>query len=65
MFTTLKTLKDNNTSGDFLFPSLPRKVKGTVSYLTADMVVIDSEDSGTVFQYITHPNNICIVQIRA
>ena len=65
MFNALKDMKDNNRPGDFLFPSLPSKVRGEVSHLSKDMVVIDSEVAGIVYQYITHPNNICIVQEKA
>ena len=62
MFDTLQDIKINNRLGDFLFPSLPSKIKGKVSFLSKDMVVVDSEVGGEVYQYITHPNNVCIVQ---
>ncbi len=62
MYKALKDIKDNNRVGDFLFPSLPSKIKGTVGHLAEDMVVIESENSGQSYQYIAHPNNICIVQ---
>lgn len=65
MFKALKDMKDNNRAGDFLFPSLPSKVRGNVSYLSEKMVVIDSEVAGDVYQYITHPDNICIVQKKS
>ena len=62
MFDTLQDIKKNDRLGDFLFPSLPSKIKGKVSFLSKDMVVVDSEVGGEVYQYITHPNNVCIVQ---
>ena len=65
MFETLKDIKENDRVGDFLFPSLPSKIKGKVSFLSEEMVVVDSEVDGEVYQYITHPNNVCIVQKRA
>lgn len=65
MFETLKDMKENNRAGDFLFPSLPSKVRGNVSYLSEEMVVVDSEIAGEVYQYITHPNNVCIVQKKS
>jgi len=65
MFNALKEIKDNDRVGDFLFPSMPEKVKGKVSHLSQDMVVIDSELDGEVYQYVTHPNNIVVVQKKA
>jgi len=65
MFDTLQDIKNNNRTGDFLFPSLPKKIKGKVSFLSKDMVVIDSDVDSEVYQYITHPNNVCIVQRKS
>ncbi len=65
MFKILQEMKQNDRTGDFLFPSLPEKVKGKVSFLSQDMVVVDSEVGGEVYQYITHPNNVCIVQLKS
>jgi hypothetical protein len=65
MFEALKDIKENDRVGDFLFPSLPSKIKGKVSFLSEEMVVVDSEVDGEVYQYITHPNNVCIVQKKA
>ena len=65
MYKALKEIKDTNSVGDFLFPSLPRKIKGKVGYLADDMVVIESENSGQVYQYLAHPNNVCIVQKKS
>ena len=65
MFEVLKDMKENNREGDFLFPSLQQTIKGKVSYLSKEMVVIDSEVAGNVYQYITDPDNICIVQKKA
>lgn len=65
MFEALQDIKDNNRIGDFLFPSLPSKIKGKVSFLSKDMVVVDSDVGGEVYQYITHPNNVCIVQRKS
>lgn len=62
MYDALKEIKDKNRVGDFLFPALPAKIKGKVTYLAEDMVVVDSEVDGDTFQYITHPDNVCIVQ---
>lgn len=64
MFKTLQDIQQNDRIGDFLFPSLPEKIKGKVGFLSADMVVVDSEIGGEVYQCITHPNNVCIVQIK-
>lgn len=65
MLAALKEIKENDRVGDFLFPSLPSKIKGKVSFLSKEMVVVDSEIDGELYQYITHPNNICIVQKKA
>lgn len=65
MFAALNEIKENDRVGDFLFPSLPSKIKGKVSFLSVEMVVVDSEIDGEVYQYITHPNNVCIVQKKA
>jgi hypothetical protein len=65
MFEALQDIKENDRIGDFLFPSLPSKIKGKVSFLSEEMVVVDSEVDGEVFQYITHPNNVCIVQKKS
>ncbi len=65
MFDTLKDIKDDDKVGDFLFPSLPSPVKGKVGHLSEKMVVIESEVGSEVFQYITHPDNIFIVQKKA
>lgn len=62
MFEALQDIKENDRIGDFLFPSLPSKIKGKISFLSKEMVVVDSEVDGEVYQYITHPNNVCIVQ---
>lgn len=62
MFEALKKLMDSNKQGDFLFPSVPNKVKGKVSKLNQDMAVIESVVNGETFEFITHPNNICVVQ---
>lgn len=62
MFTALKEMKENDRVGDFLFPSLPSKIKGKVTFLSQEMVVVDSKADGEVFQFVTHPNNVCIVQ---
>jgi hypothetical protein len=62
MYEQLKEVKDNDRVGDFLFPSLPNKVKGKIISLAEDMVVVESNIDGDNFQFITHPNNICIVQ---
>jgi hypothetical protein len=60
MYEELKEIKDNNRVGDFLFPELP--VKGKVTILTIDTVVIESQTDGQTYQYITHPDNVVIVQ---
>jgi hypothetical protein len=65
MFEALQDIKENDRIGDFLFPSLPSKIKGKVSFLSKEMVVVDSEVDGEVYQYITHPNNVCIVQKKS
>jgi len=65
MFEALKDIKENDRVGDFLFPSLPSKIKGKISFLSKELSVIDSEVDGEVYQYITHPNNVCIVQKKA
>ncbi len=65
MYEALKDIKENDRVGDFLFPSLPSKIKGKVSFLSEEMVVVDSGVDGEVYQYITHPNNVCIVQKKA
>ena len=65
MFETLKDIKENDRVGDFLFPSLPSKIKGKVSFLSEEIVVVDSQVDEEVYQYITHPNNVCIVQKKA
>lgn len=65
MFEALKNIKENDIVGDFLFPSLPSKIKGKVSFLSEEMVMVDSEVDGEVYQYITHPNNVCIAQKKA
>ena len=62
MFESLKDIKENDRIGDFLFPSLPSKIKGKISFLSEEMVVVESGDDGEIYQYITHPNNVCIVQ---
>jgi hypothetical protein len=62
MFEELKDIIENDRVGDFLFPSLPNKIKGKVSFLSEEMVVVESENDGELYQYITHPNNVCIVQ---
>ena len=62
MFEALKKLMDSNKQGDFLFPSLPKKIKGKVSKLSQDMAVIESVMNEETFEFITHPNNICVVQ---
>jgi hypothetical protein len=62
MYEALKELKDNDRVGDFLFPGVPTKIKGKVMFLSREMVVIESETGGQMYQYITHPTNICIVQ---
>ena len=64
MFDALKDMKENDRVGDFLFPSLPSKIKGKISFLLEKLAVVDSEVDGEVYQYITHPNNVCIVQIK-
>ena len=65
MFEALQDIKENDRIGDFLFPSLPSKIKGKVSFLSKEMVMVDSEVDGEVYQYITHPNNVCIVQKKS
>jgi len=65
MYKALKDIMDNDRIGDFLFPSLPSKIKGKVSFLSKEMVIVDSRVDGELYQYITHPNNVCIVQIKA
>ena len=65
MFKALQDIKENDRVGDFLFPSLPSKIKGKISFLSEKMVVVDSEIDGQIYQYITHPNNVCIVQKKA
>ena len=65
MFNALQDIKENDRVGDFLFPSLPSKIKGKISFLSEKMVVVDSEIDGQIYQYITHPNNVCIVQKKA
>lgn len=62
MFETLKEIKENDRVADFLFPSLPSTIKGKISFLSENMVMVDSDVDGQIYQYITHPNNICIVQ---
>ena len=64
MFDALKDMKENDRVGDFLFPSLPSMIKGKISFLLEKLAVVDSEVDGEVYQYITHPNNVCIVQIK-
>ncbi|MHC4645487.1 MAG: hypothetical protein ACYTBJ_08290 [Planctomycetota bacterium] len=65
MFETLKDIKKNKRAGDFLFPSLGGPIRGKVSYLSEEMVVVDSKIKGQVYQYITHPDNVCIVQKKS
>lgn len=65
MFKALKEIKENDSVSDFLFPSLPRKIKGKVGFLSEEMVVIESQVDGDFYQYITHPNNVCIVQRKS
>ena len=65
MFKSLKEMKENDRIGDFLFPSLPSKIKGKISFLSKEMVVVESVLDGEPYQYITHPNNVCIVQKKA
>ena len=65
MFDALKDMKENDRVGDFLFPSLPSKIKGKISFLSEELAVVDSEVDGALYQYITHPNNVCIVQKKA
>jgi hypothetical protein len=60
MYTELKEIKDKNIVGDFLFPANP--VTGKVIILTIDTVVIESQVDNQTYQYITHPDNVCIVQ---
>ena len=43
MFQALKDIKENDRVGDFLFPSLPMKIKGKVGHLSKEMVMIESE----------------------
>ena len=62
MFETLKKLEDDNRIADFLFPSLPSPIKGKISFLSEEMVMVDSVVDEETFQYITHPNSIVIVQ---
>lgn len=65
MFEALKEIKENDRVGDFLYPSLPSKIKGKVTFLSQDMVVVESSIDGELYQFITHPNNACIVQKKA
>jgi len=65
MIKALKEIKENDRDGDFLFPSLPNKIKGKVSFLSEEMVVVESTVDGELFQFITHPNNVCIVQKKS
>lgn len=65
MFAALTEIKENDRVGDFLFLSLPSKIRGKVSLLSEEMVVDDSEIQGELYQYITHPDNVCIVQKKA
>ena len=65
MFKNLQAMKDNDKIGDFLFPSLPKKIKGRVSFLSKEAVWIESKVGTQVYQYITHPNNVCIVQRKS
>ena len=65
MFAILKDIMVNDRVADFLFPSLPSKIKGKVSYLSEEMVVVESKIDGEQFQFITHPNNVYIVQKKA
>lgn len=62
MYEILQDMKDKETVGDFLFPAMPRKIKGKVGYLMSDAVWIESESDGQTYYYITHPNHVCIVQ---
>lgn len=65
MFNTLKKLKDSNKEADFLFPSLTKAIKGNVTNLTQDRVVIEFRIDGDVYQVIGHPNNTIIIQKKA
>ncbi len=62
MFKILKKMKEDGTIGDFLFPSLPSRIKGKVSHLLDDVVFIESRIDGEVCEFITHPNSVYIVQ---
>jgi hypothetical protein len=65
MFDTLKKLQDDHKIADFLFPALPKAIKGQVIRLTQDRVIIESDSDGDNFQYICHPNAAIIVQKKA
>ncbi len=65
MFEALKEIQDNDKIADFLFPSLPSIIKGKIGFLSKEMVVVESKNDGELYQYITHPNNTCIVQKKA
>lgn len=64
MIESLKEMKDNATIGDFLFPGLSRPIKGKVTSLKDKRVVIESDVGGKTYQYITHPDNVCVVQVK-
>ena len=65
MYNSLKDLSKNHRECDFLFPALPNIIKGKVTHIKATRVVIESDIDGEIYQYITHPSSIYIVQKKA
>jgi hypothetical protein len=65
MLEALQRMKDDQTVGDFLFPALPKPIKGRVGSLSADMVVVESQLGADTYQYVTHPSNVYLVQKKA
>lgn len=62
MYNTLKKIMDGDSVSGFLFPGSPKPIKGKIAFLSLDMVVVYTHVDGKIYEFITHPNNICIVQ---
>lgn len=62
MQTILEKLKDDGTEASFLYPGLPKPIKGRVVRLSNDVVVIEAKTGSSTYEYLCHPGNVCIVQ---
>jgi hypothetical protein len=62
MYNALKKIIDSDGVSDYLFPSLPEPITGKIAFLSHEMVVVSTHVDGKTCEFITHPNNICIVQ---